>query len=454
MMTRIVGSFVVFAWCLAWPASAPAQTGSNQSPTFSRDVAPLFFEHCTTCHRPGEVAPMSLLTYKDARPWARSIASQVRSGKMPPWHADPAIGHFSNERRLTEAQKATIVAWVDAGAPEGNPADLPAAPRYTPGWRIGQPDVVLQMQEDYPIPATGEVPYVYFEVPANYDEDRWVKAWEVRPGNPAVVHHVIVYLRQPEREESAPASADAPARPRPRGAVTMAEGMEIPAGQTGGKPLPEGQRKVFANARPRPRGLSGSIGGFVPGNGTKVMAEGTALRLPKGSSLVFQMHYTTTGEATTDRTSMGLVFAREAPKMPLSGTALVNGSLHIPPGASNHRVDAEMTLNRDLLLFSMIPHTHVRGVRWYYEVKYPDGRVEPILSVPNYDFEWQHTYEFARPLELPTGTVIKASAWYDNSAANKSNPDPTADVWWGDQTWEEMMFTSFTYYVRPQAPSR
>ena len=427
-------------------AQAPAAT-----PTFTRDVAPIFFAQCTTCHRPGEVAPMSLLTYKDARPWARAIATQVKAGTMPPWHADPAIGHFSNERRLTPEQKATIARWVEAGAPEGDAGDLPPAPQYTTGWNIGQPDAVLEMQEDYPIPEAGEVPYVYFEVPANYDEDRWVKAWEVRPGNPAVVHHVIVYLRPPPEPAAAPA-AGAPARPRPRGTVTFAEGMEIPAGQTGGKALPEDQRKpAYVNARPRPRGTSGSLGGFVPGNGTRVYPDGTAMRLPTGTSLVFQMHYTPIGKPTTDRTRMGLVFAKEPPAMPLGGTALVNGSLHIPAGAANHRVDAEMTLNRDLLLFSMTPHTHVRGVRWQYEAVLPDGTHTPLLSVPNYDFEWQHEYQFAQPIALPAGTTIKASAWYDNSPANKSNPDATTDVWWGDQTWEEMMVTSFTWYVRPAA---
>jgi hypothetical protein len=232
--------------------------------------------------------------------------------------------------------------------------------------------------------------------------------------------------------------------------VSFADGMEIPAGQTGGRPLPEDQRKPLPdNYRPRPRGTAGSIGGYVPGNSTRVFPEGTAMRLPKGSSLVFQMHYTTTGKETTDRTRLGIIFAKEPPKTPLSSLALINGGLRIPAGAPNHRVDAEMTLHRDFLLYSMTPHTHVRGTKWFYEAIYPDGRKEAILSVPNYDFEWQHEYQFREPLRLPAGTKIRASAWYDNSPANKSNPDPTKEVLWGDQTWEEMMFTSLTFHMPP-----
>jgi mono/diheme cytochrome c family protein len=454
MVTRLLGGLFVCVSGLAFSVPAAAQGASSAAPTFSKDVAPIFFANCTSCHRPGEIAPMSLLTYKEARPWARSIGNAVKNGIMPPWHADPAIGHFSNERRLTDAQKTTIARWVEAGAPEGDAKDLPPAPQYAQGWRIGTPDVVLEMQEDYPLPASGEVPYLYFEVPANFAEDRWVQSWEMRPGNPAVVHHVIVYVKPPQ-PAGPPAEANAAAAGRPQGPqlITFAEGMDIPAGQTGGPPLPEGERKpAFPNYRSRPRGVAGSIGGYVPGNSTRVFPAGTAIRLPKGSSLVFQMHYTTIGKETTDRTKLGMIFAKEPPKIPLSGTALINGGLHIPAGAGDHRVDAEMTINRDVMLYSMTPHTHVRGKKWYYEVIYPDGRKEPLLSVPNYDFEWQHEYQFAQPLKLPAGTKVRASAWYDNSKSNKSNPDPTKDVWWGDQTWEEMMFTAFTFHVLP-APS-
>ncbi|MEW6320332.1 MAG: cytochrome c [Acidobacteriota bacterium] len=449
---------VVFVAATALASHAGAQPSAT-APTFSKDVAPIFFDNCTTCHRPGEATPMSLLTYKEARPWARSIAARVRDGVMPPWHADPAIGRFANERRLTSAEKETILRWVEAGAPEGDAKDLPPAPTYPSGWTIGTPDAVVEMQEDYPIPASGEVPYVYFEVPANFDEDRWVQAWEMRPGNPSVVHHVIVYVKPPAPPGGAPAPnpgaalAAALRGPARQPLVTFHGGTRIPAGQTGGPPLPEEQRKALPpNDRPRIRGTQGSMGGYVPGNSYRVYPAGSAMRLPKGASLVFQMHYTPNGTATTDRTKMAFIFAKEPPARPLNTLSLINGELHIPAGAKDHRVDASMTFNRDVVLFSLTPHTHVRGVRWHYEVEYPDGRREPFLSVPNYDFNWQHEYQFVEPMRLPGGTTIHASAWYDNSPSNKSNPDPTKDVFWGDQTWEEMMFTSFTFHV-PPAPS-
>ena len=457
MKTRhvVTLAIVLGAWSVS-PALAQS-AASAAAPTFNKDVAPIFFANCTSCHRPGDIAPMSLLTFKDARPWAKSIASHVTDGTMPPWHADPAYGSFSNARRLTDAQKFTITRWVSAGAPEGTPADLPAAPTYTDGWNIGKPDVVLSMQEDYPIPATGTVAYQYLEVPANFAEDRWVQAWEIKPGNRAAVHHIIVSTKAPAPPADAPrppAAAPAPGAPRPTPLFSFAGGTDIPAGQTGGAQLPADQRPaVGPNDRPRPRGTGPSIGGYVPGNSIRRFPEGMAMRLPAGYSLVFQMHYTPTGTATTDRTQMAIKFAPAPPRTVLNTAALINGGLHIPAGAANHEVDAEMTINRDVVLYSMVPHTLVRGIRWFYEAVYPDGRKDIILSVPKYDFNWQHEYVFKEPLKLPAGTKIQAKAWYDNSPTNKSNPDATKDVWWGDQTWEEMMYTSLTFSIAPAAPS-
>ena len=423
------------------------QLGPSTAPTFSKEVAPILYKNCTTCHRPGELAPMSLLTYADARPWARSITDHVTRGTMPPWHADKAYGRFANERRLTDAEKDTIARWVAAGAPEGDAKDLPVAPRYVDGWTIGQPDVILSMQEQYPIPAAGTVPYSYFEVPTNFTEDKWVQAFELRPGDRSVVHHVIVYTKSPEAAQPGrgqpsdgrlEGSREPPFRP--------ADGMDFPREGAGQRQVAH-RTPVLPNDRPAPRGLDGSIGGYVPGTSSRVFTPGTAMRLAAGQTLVFQMHYTTTGKATSDRTRIGFVFAKEPPKTEIMLTALINANFQIPAGAAEHRIDAEATITRNVTLWSMLPHTHVRGIRWRYEATYPDGRTETILSVPKYDFNWQTDYIFTEPLKLPKGTKVHATAWYDNSRSNKSNRDPTSAVWWGDQTWEEMMFTAFTFSI-------
>ncbi|HEX3704645.1 MAG TPA: hypothetical protein VHU82_15050 [Vicinamibacterales bacterium] len=446
----------IAAFVAAQPhAQAPA---AGAVPTFSQDVAPILYKHCTNCHRPGEIAPMSLLTYAEARPWARSIGSQVSRGAMPPWHADPAHGEFLNDRRLSAADKSTIIAWANGGAPEGDPAAAPAAPAYESGWNIGRPDEVFEMQEDYPVPAEGTIAYKYFEIPTRLTEDKWVQSIEVKAGNPAVVHHVIVYARTPRTAPPAAVAAPAGAQPSAQPAArrvplfTFPEGsIEVPAGQTGGPDLPPEQR--VANDRPAPQRLGSTIGGFAPGQTLRVYQPGTAMRLAAGSTLIFQMHYTASGKATTDRTRIAVTYAKEKPTTEVRFVALVKGTLHIPAGAANYKVEQEMTINRDVTLWSMLPHTHLRGKRWEYEAIYPDGRTETILSVPKYDFNWQTDYVFKQPLKLPKGTRIHAAAWYDNSSNNPSNPDSTKDVWWGDQTWEEMMFTGLTYSADAAPPT-
>ena len=404
-------------------------------PTFNRDIAPILYANCTTCHRPGEIAPMSLLTYEDARPWAKAMRDEVGAGVMPPWHADPQIGHFKNERRLTDEQRDLIVRWANGGAPRGNPSDLPPLPQYTEGWTIGEPDLVLNMPVEYRVPADGFVEYEYIEIPTNLTEDRWVQAFEVRPGNREVVHHVIAYARPP-RPERRPA------------AFRAAPGMDVPAGQTGGPKEPEGQKRARgASLFPAPRTLGASIGGFAPGTSAAVYEPGTAFLLRAGSIIVLQMHYTATGEPQVDRTRVGLKFAAAPPVEELRMTALANGSLRIPPGSSDYSISAEMTAIEDVTVRQILPHTHLRGKKWEYSVIYPDGRSEVILSVPRYDFNWQTSYIFATPLKLPKGTRLRAIAHYDNSAANRSNPDPKVEVTWGDQTWEEMMFSSVIFSI-------
>jgi hypothetical protein len=436
-------------------AQAPRTAAASTSvPTFSRDVAPIFYKNCTNCHRRGEIAPMSLLTFKEARPWAKSIATQVAKGAMPPWHADPAHGQFLNDRSLSQAEKDTIVTWANAGAPEGNPSDLPAAPSHTTGWSIGQPDAVFSMKERYPIPAEGTIAYQYFEIPTTFTEDKWIQAMEVRAGNPSVLHHVLVYARapQPATPAAPPAASAAPALPRPAPVFIFDRTTaSIPPGQSGGPEAAE-PKAPGPNDRPAPRRMGPTVGGFAPGQFRRVYQEGTAMKLPAGATLILQSHYTANGKATSDRTRIGVKFASARPPTEVRFASLINGVFVIPAGAPDHRVDAEMTIGQDITLWSLLPHTHVRGVRWKYDATYPDGRTETILSVPKYDFNWQTDYVFKQPLKLPKGTKIHATAWYDNSKNNKANPDPTKDVRWGDQTWEEMMYSGMTFSV--DAPTR
>ena len=433
-------------------AQAPAKNAGaksaveTKSPTYSKDVAPIFYRNCTNCHRAGEIGPMALVTYQDARPWAKSIATKVASGAMPPWHGEGSGSGFVNDRRLSEADKATILEWANGGAPEGDKADLPPAPTFADGWQIGQPDAVFTMQEDYPIPASGQIEYKYFEVPTNFTEDKWVKAFEVRPGDRTVVHHIIVFGRPPARPAPPAAATDTPAAaaaPRPQPPFSFAQGMQEPRDEA-----VQAAKRAPNNDRPSPRGGNGPfVADFAPGQSVRVYAPDTAIKVAAGTTLVFQVHYTSSGKATTDRSRIGMVFAKEKPKTEVMIAALQNGNFTLAAGQPDAKVDAEMTLNRDMTIWSMLPHTHVRGKRWEYQAIYPDGRSEAILSVPKYDFNWQTEYVFKEPLKLPKGTKIHSTAWYDNSAANKSNPDPTKDVSWGDQTWEEMMFTGLTFSV-------
>jgi hypothetical protein len=434
-LSIVVLTGVVIAGASGSREQAPPKT---PVPTFTKDVAPILYKNCTGCHRPGEIGPMSLLTYDDVRPRAKDIRDKVGDGLMPPWHADKTHGRFSNDRSLSEADKSVLLRWANNGAPQGDPKDLPPAPTYVDGWSLGQPDAIVQMPVDYKVPADGFVEYEYFEIASNFTEDKWVQAIEVRPGARDVVHHVIVTARPPQPER------------RP-GGFTFAKGMDIPKGQTGSggagaRPVDSthGQGQALF---PAPQRLGTFVGGFAPGTSAYRFEPGTAMLIRAGSTIVLQMHYTTNGEEVTDRTKVGFTFAKKPPDKELRMGTLINGQLKIPAGEKDYSITADMTTLTDVSLRSLLPHTHLRGKSWEYSVTYPDGRSDVILSVPKYDFNWQTEYVFAEPLKLPKGTRIHAIAHYDNSASNKSNPDPTVDVAWGDQTWEEMMFTGFTYSV-------
>lgn len=431
----------VLAGAMVWaPVSASAQSRqAANAPTFSKDVAPVLYKHCTTCHRPGEIAPMSLLTYGESRPWARAIRDNVAKGVMPPWHADPAHGKWLNDRSLTAQEKDILVRWVDAGAPEGNKRDLPKAPEYAQGWTIGKPDAVVTMEKDYAVPAQGEIPYQYFEMQTNFTEDKWVQALEVRPGNRAVVHHILVYARSPQTTRRTP-----PFRMQnPPGPFSPTQAKEMEAA----KANPELAQKLRQESNRR----GNLIAQIAPGTNATVFSSGSAMLLQAGTVLTFQVHYTTNGTAATDTSSIGFKFAKEAPAREVYATAMMNPRFMIPAGAANHPVEAKMEFLEDVTIYSLAPHTHLRGKTWEYTLTYPDGRSEVILSVPTYDFNWQTDYVFATPLRVPKGSMLKSVAHYDNSKENKSNPDSTQPVYWGDQTWEEMQYTGVMYSIDKEA---
>jgi hypothetical protein len=372
-------------------------------PTFSKDVAPILFKNCVECHRPTAMAPMSLLTYEDARPWARAIKQKVASRQMPPWGADPAVAKYSNDVSLKQAEIDTITGWVDGGSLEGDKRELPAAPQFAEGWSIGKPDYIFKMQKPFTVPADGTVPYVYISIPTNLKEDIWIRAVELKPTDRRVVHHIISNLVE------------------------------------GNGTAPDPEPKLTRD--PKRKEIGGGLGGLVPGRLFGEFEEGVARKIPAGADIVLQMHYTTIGQVVTDQTEIGVVLAKEPPAKLRAegGGSIPNTTFAIPPGDPNYEVTGKLTFNRDTYLSSLYPHMHVRGKDATYTVVYPDGRGEVVLRVPKYDFNWQLSYKLAEPRFLPKGSTLKVSMHYDNSAANRFNPDPTATVRWGDQTWEEMM---------------
>ncbi len=438
MVKAVFGVSVVSLVLLASTAFGPPQATTADEPvTFSKQVAPILHKNCTSCHRPGDIAPMSLLTYKDARPWARSIRQRVVDREMPPWHADPHYGTFSNDRRLSDQDIAIIDAWASHGAPEGDPKDLPPSPEYPDGWRIGTPDVILSMQEPFDVPAEGVVDYQYFTIPTNFAADRWIRAAEIRPGDRSVVHHVIVFVQDPG--PATPAPGIKIGRGIPADATPRRADAPLPAPKTGSAraPVPLGYLLV----------------GEAPGTQPIVFRPEAAKRLKTGSRLTFQMHYTPNGKATKDVTRVGLIFAKEPVEHRIRSIPVMNQRLLIPPGAASYEVKSEVTFTEDARIWSVFPHMHLRGKDFEYRIYYPDGRSEIILSVPKYDFSWQGDYVFTTPIVVPKDSRLECTAHFDNSPANKANPDPSKEVRWGDQTFEEMMIGWTAYSLESQRSS-
>jgi hypothetical protein len=393
--------------------------GASAAPTFNKEVLPILQKRCQECHRPGEAVPMALIGYQESRPWAKAIKQAVLSKKMPPWFADPNYGHFSNDRSLSQAEIDTLIAWVDAGAPEGNAKDAPAPRQFVEGWSIGKPDLVLEMPNAFDVPSKGVIEYQYVIIPTGLKEDKWIMAAEVRPGDKSVMHHVITSIREPGSKwmvDQEPGIAFVP-----------------PKGTRGGEQL------------------AGGLSGYVPG---QALPPGDfprrATLLKAGSDIVLQLHYTTNGKPTTDKTKVGIIFAKEPPSARLMGGNSAAMRFSIPPGDPDFHVEASSTLQYDCDLVSMMPHAHLRGKAFEYRIVRPDGETETVLKVPKYDFNWQLTYYLAKPMHLTKGTKVQVVAEFDNSVNNPYNPDPTKEVHWGEQTFEEMMMGYFSVVVDPK----
>jgi hypothetical protein len=401
-------------------AGNPAAQHPRLHPVFYRDILPILQDHCQVCHRQGDIAPMPFVNYEQTRPWAAAIKSAVQSKQMPPWFADPRYGKFSNDPSLTAQQIAVIAAWVDAGASAGSPKDAPPPRHWAQGWNIPQPDKVVQMPRPVSLPVNGDVEYTYEIVPSGFAEDTWVQMAEIRPSSREHVHHAVVYIRPPKSPWLRNAPVGVPFTP---------------------SSFSDAEERAEAHAT-----TSDMLLVYAPGSEPDRWPDGMAKFVPAGSDLVFQMHYTTNGHPASDRTSIGLVFAKQQPRQRVLTLQLTNHSFVIPPRTDDYRVEVSGTLPNDATLLSFFPHMHLRGKRFEYNILHPDATVVTLLRV-NYHFHWQLSYRLAQPLFLKAGTRLQAVAWYDNSEDNPHNPDPNKVVTWGGQTYEEMMVGFFDVAV-------
>ncbi len=390
-------------------------TTANRKLTYSRDIAAIIQNNCTTCHGPGEVSPFSLQNYDDTRKRAKQIALVTKSRFMPPWKAD-SHGEFAGERRLTESQVAALQEWADAGAPEGNPKETPPPPKFPVGWKLGTPDSVVGLQEPFKVAADGRDVYRCFVIPTNSTEDRFVKALEVHPGNRGIVHHVIAYLDT-------------------SGAARKLDEKDPGPGYTssGGGPgfLP-----------------AGILGGWAPGNEARFLPQGVGDLFPKGADIVLEVHYHKSGKPETDQTHVGIFYAKEPIKKRIRMLPIINPFLKIPAGAADHVVKAALPTYNNITVLGVTPHMHLLGRSMQVVATLPDKTQKTLVSVPDWDFNWQTSYVFKEPMKLPSGTRVSLVAHYDNSPGNPRNPNKSPrDVTWGEQTTDEMC-VAFLGYTR------
>ena len=417
MRTALLFSTLALA-ALPLASMQAAESDSPATPTFNRDIAPILYQNCSGCHHPGEVAPFSLLTYDDAAKHARQIAAVTQARFMPPWKAEPGYGHFENERRLTSQQIAAIRDWAANGAPEGDPAQKPAVPKFTSGWQIGEPDQVVAMAQPYSLPAEGPDVFRCFVISLNAAEEEYASEVEFRPGNRRIVHHAILFLDK---------TGEAKTREKVPGAGYSC---------VGGPGL----------------AISGGLGGWAPGATPVHYPDGVSQVIPKGADLVMQIHYHLSGKPEQDTSKVGIKFSKTPPVKGLTLMTVGNANIDIPAGDDHYVVQASATVPMDAEVISIFPHAHYLCKEMKVDAKLPDGSTQPLIWIKDWDFNWQGAYRFADPVKLPKGTEISMTYTYDNSAANPRNPsDPPREVKFGEQTTNEMAFTFVQLTLDTQA---
>lgn len=380
--------------------------------TYYQDVEPILMERCQNCHRSGEIGPMPLMTYAEVRPWAKAIKASVASRKMPPWFAEASVGHFSNDRSLSKQELETLTNWVDEGAPAGDPKSKKSAKEFLEGWNIPKPDAVIGMEKPFPVPAGTKIDYQYVVIPTGFTEDKWVNMVEARPSDRSVVHHAVIFIRDPKSKWLREAQPYIPYVPTRTG-----KDRRIDVGGGGNEILHT----------------------YTPGNLPDVWKPNQAKLIPTGADLVMQLHYTSSKKDTQDLTKIGIVFAKQAPEQRIMTLIAGNDAFVIPPGDADYKATGSITIPNDGTLLNFFPHMHVRGKAFEYNLIEGEKK-EALLKVNKYDFNWQLTYHLDKPIELKRGMKIEAIGTFDNSINNPNNPDPKAEVRWGEQSWEEMSY--------------
>ena len=425
MKARCVLACAIFVLATKSSGQSAPTAADASAPTYAEDIAPILQKKCQVCHRPGEAGPCPLMTYEQARPWAMAMKIAVQARKMPPWFADPQYGKFSNANGLDADEIELLAKWADAGAPKGDPKDMPPPMDWVEGWGIGKPDKIYELPQPFDVPASGVVDYQHVIVPTGFKEDTWVQAAEVRPTDRMVVHHIIAFVREPDSKWF-------------RG---QKQGVFFTAPQVKTKEEPD------TSALP-----SDFLVGYAPGQPPEILRPGQAKLIKAGSDIIFQVHYTPHGHATKDQSRLGIVFAKEPPRERVLTLSATNGTFKIPPGDPNYRVDSSFEVGADVKLSGLHPHMHGRGKDFLYRVVYPSGESKILLSVPHYDWHWQNWYTLEEPIDLPKGSKIDCTAHFDNSPNNPENADPTKEVTWGEQSWDEMMVGFFNLVFDAKMP--